>query len=122
MEDYTAAKLLVEQQKKMLDAELAELEVLKETAEFNQETLETLSADKSAELTEYLELIQMDEDLFSDYAEQIVLEEANIDQIIEEERKRIEEEERKHKEEEARKAAEEAERKRKAEEAKKSAE
>lgn len=120
--DYTEAKLTVEQQQKMLEAELEELSVMKETAEFNQETLENLSADKVAELEEYLALIQIDEDLFADYAQEITSEEKNIEQIIEEEQKRIEEEERKRKEEEARKAAEEAERKRKAEEAKKAAE
>ena len=120
--DYTEAKLMVEQQKKMLEAKLEELAVMKETAEFDQETLESLSADKVAELEEYLALIQIDEDLFADYAEEITSEEKNIEQIIEEEQKRIEEEERRRKEEEARKAAEEAERKRKAEEARKAAE
>lgn len=118
---YTEAKLMVEQQEKMLEAKLAELEVMKETAEFDQETLEVLSADKGAELEEYLALIEMDAELFADYAEEITTEEKNIEQIMEEERKRIEEEERKRKEEEARRAAEEAERKRKAEEAKKAA-
>ncbi len=120
--DYTAAKLEVSQQKQMLEVKLDELAVMKETAEFNQETLEALSADKLEELQTYLAAIEMDEDLFSDYAEEIVAAEMDIDEIVEEERKRIEEEERRRKEEEARRAAEEAERKRKAEEARKAAE
>ncbi len=120
--DYTEAKLTVSQQKLMLEAELDELAIMKETAEFNQDTLEALSADKLEELQTYLAAIEMDADLFSDYADEIVAAEMDIDEIVEEEKRRIEEEERKRKEEEARKAAEEAERKRKAEEARKAAE
>lgn len=112
---YTQAKQAVEQHKQLLEAELASLGVLKETAEFNRTTLTQLAADKSAEIEVYLAQLELDAETFADYAEEITREEANIETIKEEERKRIEEEERRRKEEEAKRAAEEAERKRKAE-------
>lgn len=118
---YTEAKQEVEQQKKLLEAELDSLSVMRETAEFNRTTLSELAADKSAEIEVYLAQLELDEETFADYAEEITREEMNIEEIKEEERKRIEEEERRRKEEEAKKAAEEAERKRKAEEAAKAA-
>lgn len=115
--DYTAAKLDVEQRKRMIEADLKELSIMKETAEFDRATLEQLASDKSAEIEVYLAQLEIDEDMFADYAEQITREEANIEEIKEEERKRIEEEERKRKEEEERRRKEEEERKRKAAEA-----
>lgn len=117
LEKYTDAKLKVQLKKQEIEAELSNLSVMKETAEFNRSTLEQLAADKSAEIEIYLAQIEMDEETFADYAEQIVHENANIADIKEEERKRIEEEERKRKEEEERKRKEEEERKRKAAEA-----
>lgn len=119
---YTAAKLEVENQKKLLEVELENLQTLKETAEFNRATLEQLAADKSAEVEAYAARLEIDTELFYDYAEQITAADADIESIKEEERKRIEEEERRRKEEEAKKAAEEEERRKKAEEAKKAAE
>lgn len=118
---YTAAKVEVERQEKMLEVELENLQTLKETAEFNRTTLEQLAVDKSAEVEAYAARLEIDMELFYDYAEQITSAEANIEGIKEAERKRIEEEERKRKEEEAKQAAEAAERKRKAEEAKRAA-
>lgn len=122
LDSYTEAKLAVENQKRLLEAELENLQVLKETAEFNRSTLEQLAADKSAEVEAYVARLEIDTELFYDYADQITAADADIEAIKEEERKRIEEEERRRKEEEAKRAAEEAERKRKAEEAKKAAE
>lgn len=121
LEKYTEAKQEVEQQKKMLEAELDSLSVMRQTAELNRTTLTELAADKSAEIEIYLAQLELDEETFADYAEEITREEANIEEIKEAERKRIEEEERRRKEEEAKKAAEEAERRRKAEEAAKAA-
>ena len=118
---YTEAKLAVGQQKQQLEAELEKLGILKETAEFNMDTLQKLTADKSAEIEIYLAQIEMDEDTFAEYAEQIVRADASIEEIKEEERRRIEEEERRRKEEEARRQKEEEERRRKAEEAAKAA-
>lgn len=122
LDAYTAAKTEVENQKKMLEIELEQLETMRETAEFSRETLEQLAADKSAEIEIYLARLDIDEELMYEYAEEITAADADIDAIKEEERLRREEEERKRREEEARQAAEEAERKKKAEEAKKAAE
>lgn len=122
LDSYIEAKLVVEQHKKMLEAKLDELATMKEQKEFDQETLLLLSEEKNTELVNYLAAIEMDEDLFADYSEQVVSASMEIDEIIEEERRRIEEEERKRREEEERRRKEEEERKRKAEEAKKAAE
>lgn len=118
---YTQAKQAVEEHKQLLEAEIESLGVMRETAEFNRATLRQLAADKSAEIEVYLAQLELDEETFADYAEEITREEANIEEIKAEERRRIEEEERRRKEEEAKRAAEEAERKRKAEAAAKAA-
>lgn len=114
---YTQAKLEVDERKKIVEAQLANLEVLLESAEVSREAAGNLASEKSAEVEVYLAQIELDEETFADYAEQILHEQANIEDIKEEERKRIEEEERRRKEEEERRKKEEEERRRKAEEA-----
>ncbi len=104
LSEYIATKELIEQQEQYLSAQLEELKLSEEAQMFEQQTLEELSAQKGAEIIRYTEAINADEELFSEYAQQIVAENANIEDIKEEERKRVEEEARRA--EEARKAEE----------------
>ena len=101
---YIATKELIIEQEAYLAAKLEELQYQEETKLYEQNTLLELSAAKGEEILRYSEAIGADEELFAEYAEEIVLENKNIEEIKEEEKKRIEEEKRRA--EEARKAEE----------------
>lgn len=107
---YTETKEEIIRQEAYQQAKLEELEALEESALFEQDTLLALSAEKGKEIIRYTEAIGANEELFAEYSNEIANQEKNIDDIKEEERKRVEEQERKRKEEEARIKREEEER------------
>ena len=89
-------------QKALLEVSLEELKSMEESALLEQDTLEELMALKQQEIDKVTEELGIADELLFNYMDLIASEEAEIDQIIEEEQKRIEEEERKRKEEEER--------------------
>lgn len=99
---YTETKEEIIRQEAYQQAKLEELEALEESALYEQDTLLTLSAEKGKEIVRYTEAIGANEELFAEYSNEIANQEKNIDDIKEEERKRVEEQERKRIEEEAR--------------------
>lgn len=103
----------------ILEASLEELELMRSNAELEQDTVEDLMALKAAEIDKLTTQLGIaDEDLFNSLSA-ISKQEKAIEQIMEDEQKRLEEEERKRKEEEERRRKEEEERRRKAEEERK---
>ena len=86
---YKETKELIASQEALLAAKLEELGVLKESAEFEQASLEQLVADKNAEIERYTEQIGISDELLFEYMEEITSQEMTIEQIKEEEEKRI---------------------------------
>lgn len=119
LDNYKATKVQVEEMKKKLEDTLEEKNLLSEELAVNQDALENMIEDKQKELTKYEENISQSQSIAKEYREQIVEQEQMIEDLLEKERKRIEEEERKRKEEEERKRREEEERKKREEERKK---
>ncbi|WP_330587924.1 peptidoglycan DD-metalloendopeptidase family protein [Anaerocolumna sedimenticola] len=102
---------------KNLEDKIAELNALKEQLTFEQDTVKKLASDKNKELAKYEASIDETQALSAEYTSKLAEQEDLIEDLLEAERKRIEEEERKKKEEEERKRKEE-ERKRQEEAAK----
>lgn len=111
LERYTETKQKVEDMKAQLEQTLEEKNLLNEELTMNQEALEEMISNKQTELAKYEANISETQTLSSEYDAQIAEQEDMIEDLLEQERKRIEEEERKRKEEEERKRKEEEERK-----------
>lgn len=118
LERYTQTKLFIADREAVLEVDLERYNDLKTAADFERETVQTLIGEKSNLISEYTEKIGITDELLFTYGEEITNQDAKIDEIIEEEQKRIEEEERKRKEEEER-LRKEAEERRRQEELKK---
>lgn len=115
LEQYTNIKKDIAEKEEQIKNQIAELNGLKEELTFEQDTIEHLVSDKNKEVAKYNESINETEELSADYTSKLNEQEALIDDLIEAEIIRLEEE-RKKKEEEERKRREEEERKRKEEE------
>ena len=89
-------------QQALLEVSLEELHHMEESVLVEQGTLEELMALKQAEIEKVTEDLGIADEVLFNYIDLIASEELEIDQIIEEEQKRVEEEERKRKEEEER--------------------
>lgn len=109
--DYKETKELIANQEAFLTAQLNELNILEESAEFEQSTIEQLVADKSKEIDKYVAAIGISDELLFSYTEEITNQEMSIEEIREEEQRRIKEEEKRIKEEQERLAEEERKRK-----------
>lgn len=112
LDRYKESKKKVQKMKKSLEDTLAEKEALGEELKMNQDALENVMKKKQDQLKVYESNISDAEKLSSDYTAQIAQQEALVEDLLEKERKRIEEEERKRREEEERKRKEEEERRR----------
>ena len=110
LDRYKDTKQKVEDMKAQLEATLEEKNLLNEELTMNQDALEEIMDNKQQELAKQEANISQTEGLSSTYAQQIEAQENMIEDLLEKERKRIEEEERKRKEEEERKRREEEER------------
>ncbi|MBE5960589.1 MAG: peptidase M23 [Lachnospiraceae bacterium] len=86
---YQETKELIASQEALLAAKLEELKVLKESAEFEQASLEQLVADKNAEIERYTSEIGISDELLFEYMDEITSQEMTIEQIKEEEERRI---------------------------------
>ncbi|MBR4343590.1 MAG: peptidoglycan DD-metalloendopeptidase family protein [Lachnospiraceae bacterium] len=117
LERYKIAKKEVEDREDLLNASLEELNLMRESEETEQSTVNELMALKGQEIDKLTEKLGIAEEYVFVYIDEISNKEVEIDQIIEAEQKRIEEEERKRKEEEERRKREEEEERRKAQEA-----
>ena len=122
LDRYKEAKEDVEDKEALLEASLEELNLMKESEELEQATVEGLMEIKSKEIDKLLEQLGVADEYLFYYIDEISSQEMAIEEIIEAEQKRIEEEERKRKEEEERRRREEAERQKAAEEARKKSE
>lgn len=108
---YQDVKTEVMIKENVLEDKLTNLNELKEELTFEQDTVEHLSNEKKDELDKYNQTIDETETLSAEYTSKILEQEALIDDLIEAEIRRIEEErkaeeERKRKEEEERKKQE----------------
>ena len=117
LDKYKKLKQDVADKEKNLEDKIAELNALKEQLTFEQDTVKKLASDKNKELAKYEASIDETQALSAEYTSKLAEQEDLIEDLLEAERKRIEEEERKKKEEEERKRKEE-ERKRQEEAAK----
>lgn len=117
-DEFKKIKKKTTDKEKELKAKLEELNVLDEDLSYQKSTVKKLTASKNEELKKYEKSIDSANDEVSDYEKEIQKQEAIIEDLLEKERKRIEEEERKKKEEE-KKRKEEEERRKKEEEQKK---
>ncbi len=111
LERYNQTKLEVIHTESLLEAQLEELHVLKETQEAELLAVETLTAAKAAELAALAESIGVDEEMLFNFWEEIMEQGATVEELERLEAERIAEEERKRKEEEERLRREEEERK-----------
>lgn len=116
LERYQASRQLVEETQMSLTAQLETLNAMQEEKEVQQQGVEVLIADKSAELDTYLAQIGVSEEMLFDYADRIQAQEMTIadlegkqeEWLAEQERLAREAEERRKAEEAARLAAEQA--------------
>lgn len=106
LDKYTALKQDVMNKEKALETKVATLNGLKEELIYEQETVERLSQDKNKELVKYEESISEKQNLSAEYSSKLDEQEDVIEQLLEAERLRIEEEERKAEEERQRQEAE----------------
>lgn len=111
LDRYQETKWQVINTEALLEAQLAELHILKETQEAELAAVEELSAAKAAELAALAESIGVDEEMLFNFWEEIVEQGATVEELERLEAERIAEEERKRKEEEERLRREEEERK-----------
>lgn len=111
LDRYKETKQKVEEMKSQLEQTLEEKNLLNDELTINQGALEEMITNKQTELAKYEANISETRTLSSEYDAQIAEQEDMIEDLLEQERKRIEEEERKRKEEEERKRKEEEERK-----------
>ena len=116
LDKYKEAKEAVEAQQALLEASLDELNLMRESEETEQDTVNELMSLKGAEIEKLTEQLGVADEYLFNYMSEISSKQVEIDQIIEAEQKRIEEEERKRREEEERRKREEAERQKAAEE------
>ncbi|MBQ6026427.1 MAG: peptidoglycan DD-metalloendopeptidase family protein [Lachnospiraceae bacterium] len=119
LERYKDTKKEVEEKQNLLLAALNELNIMKETEETEQATVQELIEIKGEEIENLLDKLGIADEYLFQYIDEISNKEVEIVEIIKEEQKRVEEEERKRKEEEERRKREEAELQRVAEEARK---
>lgn len=110
-EDYKEMKEKISKKEKELEDKLEELNVLNEELAYEKSTVRKLTVSKNEELKKYESSIDDANEQVNAYQEEIEKQEALIEDLLEQERKRIEEEERKRKEEEERKKQEEAKKK-----------
>ncbi|MBP5533704.1 MAG: peptidoglycan DD-metalloendopeptidase family protein [Lachnospiraceae bacterium] len=116
LDRYKEAKADVEEHEALLNASLEELNLIKESEEVEQSTVQELMDLKSEEIERLTEKLGVADEYLFNYMEQISSKNVEINEIIEAEQKRMEEEERKRKEEEERRKREEEERRKKAQE------
>ena len=102
LDRYNRTKLEVIQTESLLEAQLEELHVMKETQEAELLAVEELTAAKAAELVALAESIGVDEEMLFNYWEEIVEQGKSIEELERLEAERLAEEERKRKEEEER--------------------
>ena len=121
LDRYKAAKKEVEDREALLEASLEELNLMRESEELEQSTVEDLMTLKGAEIDKLTEQLGVADEYLFNYLSEISSKEVEIDRIIEAEQKRIEEEERKRKEEEERRKREEEAQRKAAEEERKKA-
>lgn len=95
---HKETKKQVEEKEAALEEKKVELENLKAELAYEEETVNTLLADKQAEIKKYENNIDLASDEVKKYNEQIAKQEQVIEDLLEAERKRIEEEERKKRE------------------------
>ena len=116
LERYKEAKGDVEEHEALLNASLEELNLIRESEELEQSTVQELMDLKSEEIERLTEKLGVADEYLFNYMEQISSKNVEINEIIEAEQKRMEEEERKRKEEEERRKREEEEKRKKAQE------
>lgn len=92
-------KKQVEEKEASLEGKLSELESLEAELELEEDTVNKLRSDKQAEIARYEDNIDEASEAVKKYNEQIEKQEQIIEDILEAERKRIEEEERRKREE-----------------------
>jgi murein DD-endopeptidase MepM/ murein hydrolase activator NlpD len=110
LDEYTRLKQDVIDKEAALQKKHDDLEALKAELAYEKETVEKLSADKNKELKKYEETIKENQALSEEYSDKIAEQEEQIEQLLEEARRRKEEEERRKREEEERRRKEEEER------------
>jgi murein DD-endopeptidase MepM/ murein hydrolase activator NlpD len=110
LDNYKKLKQDVADKEKDLETKLASLQELKEELTYEQDTVERLSQDKNEELVKYEDKISETQTLSDQYSTKLQEQEDMIEDLLEAERKRIEEEERKKEEERKRKEEEEKQR------------
>lgn len=111
LDKYKKLKQDVADKEKDLETKVQKLNALKEELTFEQDTVKQLASDKNKELVKYEASIVDEQALSAKYSSKLEEQEALIEDLLEAERKRIEEAEIKRKAEEERKRKE-AERKR----------
>ncbi len=107
LKEYERTKKEVADKEKKQKAQIEELNNLKDEKTFEQSTITKLVQDKGAEVAKYEGSIAKSQALSAEYTQKIEDQEAQIEQLLEAERKRIEEEERRKKEEEEKRRKEE---------------
>lgn len=116
LENYKRLKEEVTKKEKEQKAQLEELKNIKDEKTFEQGTIEKLVKDKGTEVAKYEGNIEKSQTLSAQYSQKIDDQENVIEQLLEAQRKRIEEEERRKKEEEERRRKEEEEKRKQEEE------
>lgn len=104
LEKYGQTKEIISQKEKELEEELRWLESLNEQAEYEKAAVEQLAQDKGLELSKQEQAIASSKEEEAGYSEEIEKQEQLLEELLEQERQRIEEEIRAK--EEARKAEE----------------
>lgn len=107
LERYQETKKSVEDKEAQLQAEIEELNTMKEEVKVEQASVEELIQDKNTELTKYNDKIDETEVIVDEFRQKISEQDDYIEQLIEEELRRAEEAARKAEEERQRKAEEE---------------
>ncbi len=115
LEKYIASKQEVMDQEASLEASLEKLGAMEETAEYQQESLETLKEAKNEEVAKYMENIELTDTVLMGFTDALVAVDVEMEQIEQDEKDRLAEEERRRKEEEERKRREEEERRKREE-------
>lgn len=110
-DDYKEMKAEISKKEKELEDKLEELNGLNEELVYEKSTVKKLTISKNQELRKYEKSISNANEQVTSYQKEIEKQEELIEDLLEQERKRIEEEERKKKAEEERKRKEEEKRK-----------
>ncbi|MBP5159026.1 MAG: M23 family metallopeptidase, partial [Lachnospiraceae bacterium] len=106
LDRYNEAKQKVIEKENYLEASLIELGSLRDTRQFEQETVKDLMDTKNKEIESFTEKIGITDEMLFTYIDEISDQESEIEEIKERERLRIEEEERKQREREEQAARE----------------